>query len=157
MLYKNFIPENLAFRLQCKECGYYIESGDYGIIESIVGISEHIESNDHVKFELEIYDFDLVFVKETRDIVKLFTNIDGSLKLSDITSMLKDRHEGIGEIIKNALQNDILCIDDIDDKDIYFALTDLGGNLWEICKKDKNINILKEKNVTKEERKYCKG
>lgn len=66
----NFI-ENLSFKIQCKECEHCIYSEDYGIIESLVDITRHIEKFEHTKFELEIYDFDLAFVKEIIDIVKI--------------------------------------------------------------------------------------
>ena len=132
-MYKNLI-ENLAFRLQCKECGYCIETGDQDTIETLVSISQHIEKTGHEQYELEIYDFDLAFVKETLDIVKIFGNIDDSIPLYDIITKLKNiGYESAGIIIKTAIQNHILCIADIEDNDVYFALTDLGGDIWETC------------------------
>ncbi len=132
----NVIPEQLVFRLQCKECEYHIETVDIGLIDSIVSISEHIEKFEHTKFELEIQDFDLEFIKETRDVVKIFDEIDDSLLLSNITNELKHLgYANTGTIIKNAIKNDILYVDDIEDNDIYLTLTDLGEDLWGIIKK----------------------
>ena len=126
--------ENLAFRLQCKECGYYIETGGRDTIETLVNISQHIEKTGHDQYELDIYDFDLAFVKETIDIIKLFGNIDDSLLLNDIITKLKNiGYENTGEIIKNVIQDHILCVADIEDNDVYFALTDLGEDIWETC------------------------
>lgn len=131
----NFI-ENLSFKLQCKECRHCIYSEDYGIIESLVNISQHIEKFEHTRFELEIYDFDLAFVKETIDIVKIFEEVDSSVLLSHINTKLTDLgYEYTGVIVKNAIKNDILDIYDIEGNEIYFVLTDFGKNLWEIVKK----------------------
>lgn len=133
----NVIPENLTFRLQCKECEFQIETADMGLIDSLVSISEHIEKFEHTKFELEIYDFDLEFIKDTRDIIKIFDEMDDSLLLSNITNELK--HLGrvnTGVLIINAIKNGILRVDDIEeDNDIYLTLTDLGEDLWNIIKK----------------------
>ncbi len=130
--------ENLSFKLQCEECEYAIYSGDYGIIESLVKISQHIEKLEHTKFELEIYDFDLEFIKETVDIVKIFEDIDSPLLLSYINTKLTDLgYKNADVIIKNAIKNDILDIDDIEGNEIYFILTDFGENLWEIIKLNK--------------------
>ena len=130
---KNLI-ENLAFRLQCKECEYYIETGEQDTIETLVSISQHIERTGHEQYELEIYDFDLAFVKETIDIIKLFGDIDDSISLYDMISKLKNiEYENAGVIVKDAIQNHILCIENIEDNDIYFALTDLGKNIWDTC------------------------
>ena len=134
-MYRNLI-ENLAFRLQCKECEYYIETGEQDTIETLVNISQHIEKTGHEQYELEIYDFDLAFVKETIDIIKVFEDIEDYLPLYDIISKLKNiGYENAGVIIENAIKDRILCIENIEDNDIYFALTDLGMNLWEICNK----------------------
>lgn len=152
----NFI-ENLSFKLQCKECEHSMYSEDYGIIESLVNISQHIEKFEHTKFELEIYDFDLVFVKETIDIVKIFEEIDSSVLLSYINTKLKDLgYENVGMIIRNAIKNEILDIDDIEDNDIYFALSDFGEKLWEIVKKEDNFNNVKNKNYQNFIRHHCK-
>jgi hypothetical protein len=133
----NFI-DNISFKLQCKECEHSIYSEDYGFIDSLVNITQHIEKFEHNKFELEIYDFDLAFVKETIDIVKIFEEIDGSVLLSYINTKLTDLgYENIGVIIKNAIKNEILDIDDIKGNETYFALTDFGENLWEIVKKER--------------------
>jgi hypothetical protein len=133
----NLIPENLAFNLQCKECEYNIEASNIGFVESLVSISEHIEKFEHLKYELEIYDFDLEFVKETRDVIKIFEEIDDSLLLTHITTKLKALgYENTGNTIKNAIKNDILNIDDVEDNDIYLALTDFGEDLWELIKKE---------------------
>ncbi len=100
----NFI-ENLSFKLQCKECKYSIFSEDYGIIESLVNITQHIQKFEHTKFELEIYDFELSFVKEIIDIVKIFEEIDSSVLLSYINTKLTDLgYENVGAIIKNAIK-----------------------------------------------------
>ncbi len=129
--------ENLSFKLQCEECEYAIYSGDYGIIESLIKISQHIQKLEHTKFGLEIYDFDLEFVKETVDIVKIFEDIDGPLLLSYINTKLTDQgYKNSGVIIKNAIKNGILDIDDIEGNEIYFELADYGKNLWEILNKD---------------------
>ena len=134
-MYRNLI-ENLAFRLQCKECEYYIETGEQDTIETLVNISQHIEKTGHEQYELEIYDFDLAFVKETIDIIKVFEDIEDYLPLYDIISKLKNiGYENAGVIIENAIKDRILCIENIEDNDIYFALTDLGMNLWETCNK----------------------
>ena len=134
-MYRNLI-ENLAFRLQCKECEYYIETGGQDTIETLVNISQHIEKTGHEQYELEIYDFDLAFVKETIDIIKIFEDIEDYLPLYDIISKLKNiGYENAGVIIENAIKDRILCIENIEDNDIYFALTDLGMNLWETCNK----------------------
>ena len=128
--------ENLAFKLQCKECEYCIETGEQDTIETLVSISQHIEQTGHEQYELEIYDFDLTFVKETIDIVRLFEDIDDSILLYDMISKLKNiGYDSAGIIVENAVQNHILCIANIEDNDIYFALTDLGENIWETCNK----------------------
>ena len=133
---RNIIQDNLAFSMRCKECGYEIDIGDCGIIEGIVGISEHIEKFEHTKFELEIVDFDLSFITETRDVVKLFEN-DEPLILRYMLTKLKDigYENNAGIVIKNATESDIIKIDDIKENDIYFNLTDFGMNLLEEIKK----------------------
>lgn len=134
---KNLI-ENIAFRLECKECEYYIESGEQDTIQTLISITQHIEETEHERYELEIYDFDLTFVKETIDIIKLFGDTNDSLLLSDIIYKLKNiGYENPGAIIKDAVQNNILCIDDIEDNDIFFALTYLGEDIWETCNRKK--------------------
>ena len=47
-------------------------------------------------------------------------------------------YKNTGVIIKNAIRDNILCVDDIEDNDIYFTLTDLGENIWETCKRENN-------------------
>ena len=133
---RNIIQENLAFSLQCKECEYDINVGDSGLIEGIVSIAEHIEKFEHTKFELEIDDFDLSFIKETRDVVKLFVDMDRYLTLSDLLAKLRYiGYHNAGIVIKNAIENDILQIEDIDDDDTYFILTDFGMDLLETIKR----------------------
>ena len=126
--------ENLAFKLQCKECEYCIETEGQDTIEILVDISQHIEITGHEHYELEIYDFDLSFVKETIDIIKLFGDIDDSLLLNDAISKLKNiEYEDAGIVIGNAIKDRILCVENIEDNNIYFALTDLGKSIWETC------------------------
>ena len=130
--------ENLAFRLQCKECEYYIENGGQDTINTLVSISQHIEKTEHTQYELEIYDFDLTFVKETIDIIKLFEDIEDYILLYDMISKLKDlEYENAGVIIKDAIKNHMLCIENIEDNNIYFALTDLGKNIWDTCNRQR--------------------
>lgn len=129
MKLENFI----AFKLQCKECDFCVESGEIPVIESLVSVSDHIEAVGHIKYELEIYDFDLIFIREARDIVKLFEDIDSLLSIQNIASRLKDfGYENTGPTIRGAIQNDILYIDDIDNdnNDVFLALTELGKDLW---------------------------
>ncbi len=127
--------DNLSFKLQCKECEHSIYSEDYGIIESLVNISQHIEKFEHTKFELDIYDFDLTFVKDTVDIVKIFEEIDSSVLLSYINTKLTELgYKDPGVIVQDAIKNEIINIDNIEGDEIYFTLTDFGENLWKIIK-----------------------
>ncbi len=131
---KNLISESISYKIQCAECSFKIENDN--IFESLVSLSQHIENFEHTKFELEIYDFDLAFVKDTRDLVKIFEEIDDSLLMAHLIDNLKDLgYDNTGSIIKNAIKNDILTIDDIEDNDIYLALTDFGEELWYIINK----------------------
>ena len=41
----SLIPDDLAFKLQCKECEYNIETNSgHGTIETLVSIAKHIET-----------------------------------------------------------------------------------------------------------------
>ena len=129
----------IAFKLECKECSFKVECGEISIVESLVNVTDHIENTGHDKYDLEIYDFDLMFIKEARDIAKLFESNDSVLSTNDMISRLKDiGYENAGSVIKRAIDNDILCIDDIDDNNngVIFALTELGKDIWEELKEN---------------------
>jgi hypothetical protein len=132
-----FIPENISFRLCCKECGHIVNGQDY--LESMIDLSDHLEKTEHTKFDLEIFDFELSIVSETVGIIKSFEEIDDAITISDLESKLKKTNPGIygGIAIKNAIKNKLLDIEDIIGNDVYVALTDEGENLWQIYYKKK--------------------
>lgn len=128
------MPKNFRWKLQCKECEYSVDAnGQYSIECMDESLSGHIDAAGHTKYELEIYDYDLESLKERKALINIFDDIDDALPLSDIMRILKELgHDNAAEIIIDAIRENILYVDDLeDDGKIYIALADLGEEMWD--------------------------
>lgn len=128
------MPEDFRLKLQCEDCDYSVDMRGLDTMSVIDdSLAKHIESYNHTKYKLEIYDINIESMKERKDIVNLFEHINDAVLLSDLISTLKDSgYNNSGEMIKDAIENGILYIDEIEDENtIYIALTDKGEDIWE--------------------------
>lgn len=128
------MPKNFRWKLQCKDCEYSVDAnGQYSIECMDENLAKHIEVSSHTKYELEIYDYDLESLKERKDIINIFDDIDDALPLLDIMHVLKELgHDNAAEIIIDAIRDNILYVDDLeDDGKVYIALAELGEEMWD--------------------------
>lgn len=72
--------------------------------------------------------------EDIKDIIGIFEYIDDALLLEDIIQELKDLgYVSPGDVILDALRDELLYVDDIDDDgNIYLALAESGEKLWEL-------------------------
>lgn len=127
------MPKDFRWKLLCKDCEYSVDANGRDSIECMdESLARHIEASGHTKYELDIYNYDIESLKERRDIINIFDDIDDALSLSDVMRVLKELgHDNAAELIIDAMRDDILYVDDIeDDGKIYIALAELGEDMW---------------------------
>lgn len=137
------MPENFRVKLQCRECDYSIDMDGHNSMECIdASLSGHIGAHDHTEYELQIYNIDTVSLKQRKDLINMFDGVDDALPLTDMIHALEEcEHDDPGKIIKDAIENGILYIDEIEDENlIYIALTNVGEEMWEAYHEDESNN-----------------